>query len=80
MDEPGALRIWVYCRDSSVVLPELIFLVENIKTNLFCYKKTEVMNCPSSGSNHGKIYDMRRLFCLDITEIKRCTGNNIKKN
>lgn len=30
MDEPGALRIWIYCRDSLVVLQELIFLVENI--------------------------------------------------
>lgn len=36
------------------------------------------MSWPSSGNNHVKIYDMRRLFCLAVMEIKRCTGNKKK--
>lgn len=38
------------------------------------------MSWPSSCNNHVKISDMRRLFCLDVMEIKRYTGNKKKKN
>lgn len=49
-----------------------------IKSSLFCQIETEIVSWSSYGNKSVEIYDMRRLFCLEVTEIKRCTGNKLK--
>lgn len=49
-----------------------------VKSNLFCQTETEIVSWSSSGNKCVKIYDMRRLFCLEVMEIKRRTGNKLK--
>lgn len=51
---------------------------KRIKSNLFCQIETEIVRWSSSGNKGVKFYDMRRLFCLEVMEIKRCIGSKLK--
>lgn len=71
----GAQSVWMYCGRS---LGAHLSVRKLIKSNAFCQIDSEIMSWSSCGNKCVQIYDMRRLFCLEVMDIKRCTGNKLK--
>lgn len=75
---PEAHSVWTYWGEFGSSGGAHLSGRKLIKSNLFCQIETEIVSRSSYGNKCVKICNVRRLFCLEVMEIKRCTGNKLK--